>query len=72
MTTGGVMNFEDVQDARLYPAVTNIRHADLDERVNGSQIVYHLHAWVLVASSLKLRRTLVVYEAKFELLVACF
>ena len=54
MATGGVMNFEDVQDARLYPAVANIGHADLDERVIRSQIVYHLHARVLVVSSLKL------------------
>ena len=66
MATGGVMNFEDVQDTQLYPAVANIGHADLDERVNRSQKVYHLHACVLVASSLKLRRTLDVYEAKLS------
>ena len=66
VATGGVMNFEDIEDARLYPAVVNIGHADLDERVNRSQIVYHLHACVLVASSLKLRRTLDVYEAKLS------
>ena len=54
VATGDVMNFEDVQDTRLYPAVANIGHADLDERVNRSQIVYHLHAHVLVATSLKL------------------
>ena len=66
MATGGVRNFEDVQDARLYPAVANIGHADLDERVIRSQIVYHLHAHELVVSGLKLKRTLDVYEAKLS------